>query len=108
MATGPRSATATSTDDQTSSVNVYAYTPGLTAKVQYQSYLHDLDHESLAPLNLINGPNPVSTATPPNPKVVGEDLNLGQDYAIRVQELKSSFKLIASNDLKSSGWMSGA
>jgi hypothetical protein len=98
------SATATSTDDQTSAVNVYAYTPGLSAKVEYQSYLHDLDHESLAPLNLINGPNAVNTAVPPNvapnPKVVGEDLNLGQDYAIRVQELKSSFKLIASNDLR--------
>ena len=58
-------------------------------------------NEPLTPLNIINGPNPVpTTPASPNPKVVGEDLNLGQDYAIRVEELKSSFKLLASNDLR--------
>ena len=35
--------TATSTDDQTSSVSAYGYTPWLTAHVDYQSFLHELD-----------------------------------------------------------------
>ena len=94
------SATATLSDNDTASVNLYGYTPWLTAKVNLQSYLHELDHESLTPLNIINGPDAVPTTSSANPKVVGEDLNLGENYAVRVTELKSSFKLIASSDLK--------
>ena len=65
-----------------------------SADFNYLRYLRRLDHEPLAAFDL-------STGTPgPTDKVVGEDLNVGEDYAIRVQQLDASFKGELTNNLR--------
>lgn len=65
------------------------------AKVDFQRYLRRLDHDPLTGFDLAG-------AVPPGPddNVVSEDLNVGQDYAIRVQELDAKFKGRLTKNLK--------
>ena len=67
--------------------------PELRADVQYERFLHNL-----APDPLDNFPrfepdpaNPGSYLAPPG-DFVAEDMNVGEDYAIRVQQLKAKFQ----------------
>ena len=88
--------TATGTDQETTLGKLYYYQPGVTAKVDYERFLHQLDHD---PLNNM-APTSASQASPAttNPKIIKQDLGVGQDYAVRVQELKASFKGIVADD----------
>jgi hypothetical protein len=88
--------TATGTDEETTKANVYFFQNNLTARVDYERYLHRRDHD---PMNNI----PDYTASPTNttdPKIIKQDLNVGQDYAVRVQELNATIKLMANEDFK--------
>jgi len=73
--------------------------PGLTVDTNYNRYIHRLDHKP--PTGFNDGPfgtlappfpAPLPNANPGNVAQFAQDLNMGQDYAIRVQELKAGFK----------------
>jgi len=68
--------------------------PKLTVDFDYQRYLRHLDH---APLS---GFDPATGTPGPTDKVVTEDLNVGEDYAIRVQQLDARFQGQLTNKLK--------
>ncbi len=68
--------------------------PQLAINFEYERFLHRLDHVPLSTYDLNNGP------PGPTDKVVGEDLNVGEDYAIRVQQLDARFKGQLTNNLK--------
>jgi hypothetical protein len=76
--------TVTGTDAETNAVNMNFYRPGIQANVDYQRFPHQRLHENLGEF--------------PNFNVTGaqqfrrQDVNPGEDYAIRVQELKANFK----------------
>jgi len=74
--------TITGTEDEDSAFRLYWYGSCLTADVEYGRFLHRLDHDPLTAF----------LDTPDSPQFAGEDLNVGADYAIRVQEFDSSFK----------------
>jgi len=79
-------------DREATDVFLRAHRPGVDADVQYQRYIHHTE-----PDRLLNFPQPVPEHANPgsNPSTSGdflaEDLNVGQDYAIRVQQLKAKF-----------------
>ena len=75
-------------DNETNHARVFYYGPSMSGKVRYERYLHRLDHDPL-----FGFPRPTFPAVPgPNDNVVVEDLNVGEDYAIRVQQLDARFK----------------
>lgn len=89
--------TATGNDNETTTGNLYFYRPGVSAYVDYDRYLHRRDHDPL------NNFADLNTALPNNPGgndplVMKQDLNVDQDYAVRVQELKGSIKGIFADD----------
>ncbi len=90
--------TATGTDQETTVGKLYYYQPGLSAKVDYDRFPHQLDHDPLSNI----APTSDSQASPSttNPKFIEQDLGAGQDYAVRVQEVKASFKGVISDNLK--------
>lgn len=83
----------TGTDNETTQAGWDYAGPGLRADVEYDRFIHALSPDPLA-----NFPQPV--ADPANPgsylpvsgDFVAEDLNAGEDYAIRVQQLKAKFQ----------------
>ena len=89
--------TATGNDKETTPGNLYFYRPGVTANVDYERYLHRLDHD---PLDNMANLDPTLPNNPGgnDPLVMKQDLNVGQDYAVRVQELKGSIKGIIADD----------
>ncbi|MFO0868996.1 MAG: hypothetical protein U0935_08575 [Pirellulales bacterium] len=70
------------------------YSPGLTANVRYQRFFRQLDHDPLYGFNLDTG---VPTAAD---NVVTRDLNAGDDYAIRVQQLDARFQGQLTQNIK--------
>ena len=75
-------------DNEASHARVYYYGPGMSGKVRFERFLHRVDHDPL-----YGFPRPTFPAVPgPNDNVVVEDLNVGEDYAIRVQQLDARFK----------------
>ena len=82
-------------DNETSDALVNYYGPNVSAKVNYQRYPRQLDHDPLIGYDL-------DSLVPPGPddNVVSEDLNVGQDYAIRVQEFDARFKGRLTDNLK--------
>ncbi len=72
----------------------YFYGPELTIKFDYERFLRQLDHEPLAAFDLDSGPPAADD------KVVGQDLNVGEDYAIRVQQLEERIQGQLTNNLK--------
>ena len=89
--------TATGNDNETTAGKLYYYQPGLSAKVDYERYPHQLDHD---PLSDFPGPEAAQSSPPLDPKIIKQDLNLGQDYAIQVQELNASFKANITDNMK--------
>ena len=83
--------TATGNDNETTTANVYLFGPGATVKLDYDRYLHRRDHD---PLDNMADLDPTLPNSPggTDPLVMKQDLNVGQDYAVRVQELKGSIK----------------
>ena len=87
--------TLTGMDSETSDAVLNYYQPGFQADVQYQRFPHRLNHDPLLQFTDVFDP-----AKPADFNVVKQDLNVGKDYAIRVQELKSSFKGRLTDDIK--------
>ena len=73
---------ATGLDDETTAGRLYFFGPRHAAGVSYQRFLRRLDHDPLD-----NFPPPAS-----GDEIVHDDLNVGDDYAIRVQDLRTFFK----------------
>lgn len=82
-------------DNETTDARAYYYGGrNFAIKFNYERFLHRLDHEPLAAFDLDSGPPAADD------KVVGEDLNVGEDYAIRVQQLETRFQGRLTNNLK--------
>ncbi len=69
-------------DQEANQAGLYYYRPGFSADVEYDRYLRRRDH---VPLRNFGAPGSGLPA-------VAEDLNVGEDYAIRVQEFEAGFK----------------
>ncbi|MFH1267523.1 MAG: hypothetical protein ABIK89_17510 [Planctomycetota bacterium] len=77
-------------DNSAGRANLNYFGPLLRADLDYQRYLHRLDHDPLTNMgNLASGE-----------LVISEDLNAGEDYAIRVQDLKTSFRGKLTKNIK--------
>ena len=80
-------------DNEANDARVRYYGPSSSGRFDFQRYLRRLDHDPLAGLEL--GPGEVPPAgPPPEPQgnVIVEDLNVGEDYAIRVEELDARYQ----------------
>ena len=66
-------------DNETTQSGLYLFTPAYEANLRYGRFLHRLDHDPL-----VNMPQPVSGA-----EIIAEDLNVGEDYAVRVQDFRT-------------------
>ncbi len=71
------------TDSESNQAGLYFFRPGISADIDYERFLHRLDHDTLD--NFRDPPADGSA-------VAVQDTNIGEDYAIRVQELKANFK----------------
>ncbi len=90
--------TATESDNVTDKVNAYYYGPGLSATFDYDSFIHQLDHDPINNMASVSSlPNPALPGAT-NPFIVKQDLNAGDDYAMRVEEFKGSFKGAVCDD----------
>lgn len=78
----------TGLDNEANNVGARYYGPGLTAKFKYQRFLRRLDHDPLYGFDLNTGTPVVGDTN----NVVTRDLNVGDDYAIRVQQLDAHSK----------------
>ncbi len=100
--------TITGTDSETNAVNLNFYRPGVEANVNYQRFPHDLGHENLGEFPFYTPNTPPLPYIPPslspntgaNTQFREQDLNPGEDSAIRVQEVKSNFKWKVNDNLK--------
>ncbi|MCA9140260.1 MAG: hypothetical protein KDB00_25995, partial [Planctomycetales bacterium] len=87
--------TLTGLDNEANDTRGYFYGgPGLAVKFEYERFLRRLDHIPLSGFDLNSG-TPAATD-----KVVADDLNVGSDYAIRVQKLETRAKGRLTNNLK--------
>ena len=84
--------TITGTDAESNAANLNFYRPGLEINADYQRFPHQLLHENLGEF-----PNYDVTGTE---QFRRQDVNPGDDYAIRVQELKANFKYKVNDALK--------
>lgn len=81
-------------DNEANQARAYFYGPHLSTQFEYNRYLRRLDHIPLSGFDIDSG-------TPgPTDKVVSEDLNVGDDYAIRVQQLDATVKGQLTSNLK--------
>jgi hypothetical protein len=95
-------------ESESTRVEAYYYGgPRLTADVDYERFIHRSDHNPLGGLPDADGfPPPGGFFNPPLASGVpgypmfGEDFNVGQEYAIRVQELKADFKGCITDNVK--------
>jgi hypothetical protein len=85
----------TGLDNEANNAIVNYYGPGMSSKVKYQRFLRRWDHDPLAAPDLLGTPAPLATDN-----IVSEDLNVGQDYAIRVQQLDARFQGPIGNNMK--------
>ncbi len=86
--------TATGLDSEGTDAGLRYFGPRLSADIEYQRFLRRLDHD---PLDGITD----SQQQPPGGIIVTkDDLNAGENYAIRVQELKANFKGKLTENLK--------
>ncbi len=82
-------------DQEANHARAYYYGgPNLGAKFKFERFLHRLDHDPLNGFDLNNG------SPGPQDKVVSDDVNVGQDYAIRVQQLDAQFHGKLTSNLK--------
>ena len=73
-------------DNEANDVRVQYFGPNSSGKLDFERYIRRLDHDPLNGFDL-NGPVPPG----PNDNVVTRDLNVGQDYAIRVEEIDAKY-----------------
>ncbi|MBI3466137.1 MAG: hypothetical protein HY000_24245 [Planctomycetes bacterium] len=91
-------------DDEANDARLQYYSPDVSAKVKYDRYLRRLDHDPLT-----GTPVPPGAPYPPGPgfalpaaagNVRSQDLNVGEDYAIRVEEFDAKFQGRLTDNLK--------
>jgi hypothetical protein len=90
-------------DSEANDARLWYYGSDITAKVRYDRFFRRLDHDPLQ-----GTPYPPGTLYPPGdpglPGDVGnvrtQDLNIGEDYAIRVQELDAKFHGRLTDNIK--------
>ncbi len=81
----------TGNDNETSTTGWYFYRRGFSANVDYQRFLHRLDHDPLWNFfDFTETGDPTPSGQPVS--WVKEDLNTGEDYAIRVREFDARFQ----------------
>jgi hypothetical protein len=85
--------TASGLDNEANSARLNYFGPGGSGKLRFERFLRRVDHDPLAGADR-RGP------LGPNDNVVTEDLNIGQDYAIRVQQLDVRLQGNISENLK--------
>lgn len=96
---------ATGTENESTQGSLHLYMgPRLSVDVDYDRFLHRLGHKPLGGTDLPYTPGDFplqggffdtplgSPASSPGSQMWGEDLNIGQDYALRVQQLSASFQ----------------
>ncbi len=71
----------TGLDNESTHAGLYYFTPAHTANLRYERFLHRLDHDPLT-----NIPPPGSGA-----EIIAEDLNVGEDYAVRLQDIRADY-----------------
>jgi hypothetical protein len=86
--------TASGLDNEANDAHVGIYGPLGSAKVDFQRFLRRVDHDPLT------GADPRQGPLAPDDNVVTEDLNVGEDYAIRVQQLDARFQGRLSDNVK--------
>ena len=77
------------TDNDTYQAGIHYFQPYFVTDFDYQQFIHRLEHVSL---DNFTPSNPITDKTnfPPNSTALGKDDHLGQEYAIRVEELRST------------------
>ncbi len=90
---------ATGPENESSMAGLYYFGPSISANIDYGRYIHRLGHDPIGGPALPNGFAPLGGFYDPPlangvPGFVmfGEDLNAGDDYALRVQQMKSHVK----------------
>jgi hypothetical protein len=74
-------------DQEANDAHVGYYSRGFSAELDFQRYLRRWDHDPVVGLDLAPGQAPPAI---PEGNVIADDLNIGEDYAIRVQELDAT------------------
>jgi hypothetical protein len=91
-------------DQEANDAHVLYYSPSFKGKFDFQRYLRRTDHDPLS--GFVLPPNPTQADIPPGPppepqgNVIVEDLNVGEDYAIRVEELDAKYQGRIADHLK--------
>lgn len=83
--------TLTGTENESNIARGYFYSPLFSADLDYRRFIHRLGHKPLEGFN----PTPITDPADPNydsRTMWGEDLNVGDDYALRVQQLDIGFQ----------------
>lgn len=80
----------TGLDNEDTSATARLYHNSIAARVDYTRFPHRLDHDPLENFSDIQS----------NESFVSEDLNAGEDFAIRVQQLDASFRGKLTHNLK--------
>ncbi len=83
--------TISGTDDETTQFGIDIWRPGLDTQIDYQRFIHRLDHNPLEMMDQSGSGLKIGQLT---------DLNVGEDYAIRVQELDARFKGDITENIK--------
>ncbi len=83
--------TLSGTDDETTQVGIDMWRPGLDTQIDYQRFIHRRDHDPLDVMDQSGSGENIGQLT---------DLNVGDDYAIRVQELDARFKGHITENIK--------
>lgn len=105
---------ATGTENESTQGGLFYYGgPGLSVDLDYDRFIHRLGHDPLGGLPIAGGFPPQGgffdpvladggggTTEQPGYPMFGEDFNVGQDYAIRVQQLKANFKGNLTENIK--------
>ena len=81
---------ATSLDNESSRVGLDYFGPRLQADVDFQRFLHRQDHDPLTNMGDLLS----------DEEIIREDFNVDEDYAIRVRELKTSFRGKLARNIK--------
>ena len=79
---------------------VYYYQNHASAKVDYNRYLHELRPRSAEQHGRRQTVTARPSSTAADPKIIKQDLSAGQDYAVRVQELKTSVKWYSDENFR--------
>ncbi len=92
---------ATGLDNEATQTGFRHWKPGFSSRVEYQRFLRRLDHIPLDEFTDFDQqpPDPLPPA-PNNFRIMKEDLNVGEDYAIRVQQLDTSFEGRLTDNVK--------